>query len=70
MSQDYESDQFERQDSVLSEKKHLLRLSIDMLSVKDLQTAANLTVSYTLALPEQQKTHGFKSSPPTAATRS
>jgi len=41
---DYEDDQFERQDSTSSDKKHLLRISIDLLSVKDLKTSANISV--------------------------
>jgi hypothetical protein len=47
---DYEEDQFERLDSNSSEKKHLLKLSIDLLSVKDLKTSANISVSYNLKL--------------------
>ena len=45
---EYEDD-FER-DEEQSEKKHLLKLSIDILGVKDLSLSANLVVSYSLKL--------------------
>ena len=40
---DYEDDHFEKEDGQ-DEKKHLLRLSVDLLSVKDLKVSANVTV--------------------------
>jgi centrosomal protein CEP120 len=55
----FESDSIGRA-SASDEKKHLLRLSIDFLSVKDLQrTGGSLTVMYNLRLAGQQ--HSFKS---------
>lgn len=64
---DYEDDQFEKEEPSGAESKHLLRLSIDLLSVKDLKMSANVTVSYTINL---NKTHAFESSPPTPANQS
>lgn len=55
---EYEDDHFEAD----SEPKHLLRLSIDLLSIKDLKLSANVSVGYTVNL---NKTHTFKSSPST-----
>jgi hypothetical protein len=40
---EYEDD-FERDED--QEKKHMLKLSIDVLSVKDMQLSANIVVSY------------------------
>ena len=58
---DYEEEHFEREDSFSDEKKHQLRLSIDLLSVKDFKLSANVSVEYTLNLI---KSHAFKSNPP------
>ena len=50
MSSDYEDDHFEASEPNPNEKKHLLRLSIDLLTVKDLKLSANIQVSYNLKL--------------------
>lgn len=44
---EYEDD-FERDEE--NENIHLLKLSLDVLSVKDMVTSANMVVSYTLKL--------------------
>lgn len=62
---DYDEDIFER-DEDPNEKKHLLKFSIDILSVKDLKVSANLIVQYTMKLLQ---THSFKSSPPTPVSQ-
>lgn len=59
---EYEDDHFEAD----TDQKHLLRLSIDLFSVKDMKVSANLCLSYTINL---NKTHTFKSSPPTAVNQ-
>jgi hypothetical protein len=46
MSSDYENDGFERDDQLSDEKKHLLKLTIDFLTVKDFKMSANLQLSY------------------------
>ena len=45
---DYEDD-FERE-SNHSESKHLLKLSLDILNVKDMTMSSNLIVSYNITL--------------------
>ena len=48
---DYDDDIFEREDSQQHDDElHLLKFSIDILSVKDLRMAANIFVQYTLNL--------------------
>lgn len=49
MSQiEYENEQFEKDST--DEKKHLLKLSLDFLTVKDLKYSANISVQYALKL--------------------
>ena len=45
---------------------HKLKLSVDILSVRNFSTAANVFVSYQLQLKDM---HQFQSSPPTAVTQ-
>ena len=47
---DYNDDQFEEAEAQPNEAKHLLKLSVDLLSVKDFQSSANLVVQYSLKL--------------------
>jgi len=70
MEESYENDEFEKEEEAspsrqpeVQEAKHVLRLMIDLKSVKDLKSAANLFLQYQLTL--QGKTQGFKSNPPT-----
>ena len=46
---DYEDDNFEKED-ITDEKKHLLKLGIDILSVKDFKLSANIVATYTMKL--------------------
>jgi len=63
MSNNYDNDGFES-DSMgrqsanhfpgeSNEKKHVLKLSIDFLAVKDMKVSANITVQYSLRLLSQ-----------------
>ena len=47
------------------EQVHAMKLSIDVISTKDLTLSANILVKYNLSLGNQQ-THSFKSPQPTA----
>ena len=62
------SESFEQASGKASDKAggnapHGLKLSIDLLSVKNMQVAANVVIAYQLRLRE---THSFQSSPPTS----
>lgn len=57
---DYEKDDFELEDDPSA--KHLLRLGIDILSVKEMKVSANISIEYVVNLDEA---HAFKSHPPT-----
>ena len=63
MSDNYENESFEKSSNKSdANAAHSLKLSIDLLSVRNLQAAANLVASYQLQLNEL---HSFQSSPPT-----
>ncbi len=60
----YENDGFDsesigRASNNADDKRHLLKLSIDFLSVKDMKISASLSVSYSLRL--LSASHNFKS---------
>lgn len=68
----YENDGFDSESvgrasngDAADQKKHMLKLSVDFLTVKDMNVSANVSVSYTLRLLQQSTVHQFKSSPPT-----
>ncbi|TNV83154.1 hypothetical protein FGO68_gene15387 [Halteria grandinella] len=48
----------------IDEKRHLLKLSIDFLSVKEMKISAQISVSYSLRL-QSTSSHQFKSAPAT-----
>lgn len=62
MSDNYEDASFEN-DSNKSSQMHNLKLSIDLMSVRNMAVAANVFVSYQLELTDSQN---FQSQPPTA----
>lgn len=63
MSDNYENESFEKSSSKSDQNAaHSLKLSIDLLSVRNLQSAVNLVAGYQLQLNEL---HSFQSSPPT-----
>ena len=45
-------------------KRHLLKLSVDFLTVKEMKLSASVSVQYSLRLQTNQ-VHQFKSAPPT-----
>jgi hypothetical protein len=47
------------------EQVHAMKLSIDVISTKDMTLSANILVKYSLSLGNQQ-THSFKSPQPSA----
>jgi hypothetical protein len=67
MSNPYENDGFDSEsigrasNGDADQKKHLLKLSVDFLTVKDMKVSANVSVSYTLRLLQQSTVHQFKS---------
>jgi len=42
-------------------KKHMLKLSVDFLTVKDMKLSANISVSYSLKLAQHSTVHQFQS---------
>jgi centrosomal protein CEP120 len=62
---EYSQESFESNNKSGGPEVHKLKLSIDLLSVRNFSTAANVFVTYELQLKE---THSFQSSPPTAIT--
>jgi hypothetical protein len=42
-------------------KKHLLKLSVDFLTVKDMKVSSNISVQYSLRLLQHTTVHQFKS---------
>jgi len=58
---EYEGDSFENH-SNKSDLAHSLKLSIDVMAIRGLATAANVFVSYQIQLTDM---HSFTSSPPT-----
>jgi hypothetical protein len=65
---DYSKDSFESNSNNQKggTEMHKLKLSVDLLSVRNMTIAANIFVAYQLQLKE---VHSFQSQPPTAVTQ-
>jgi predicted patatin/cPLA2 family phospholipase len=64
----YGSFKFKLEKKNMSEDKHNLRLTVDMLSVKDMRMSANLMLKYVINLGGQS--HAFQSFEPTPVNSS